>query len=193
MDFDMNKMVAVKNRSAGLVVYKIPEHNIRREFNMGETKQIPYQELVWLSYQPGGRNLMQNMLQIGEIEVTQSLNVRTEPEYFMSEADVVTLLQSGSLDEFLDALDFAPEGVIQLIKDLSVSLPLYDMQKREAILKATGFNVTAAIENAKPEEGEEKVEAQAATRRVQKTSVTQDAPARRTEAKYKVVAPATVE
>ena len=61
---DMKKIMKVTNRSAGKVVYRIPEHNIRREFQVGETKQITYEELVWLSYQPGGRMLMQNMLYI---------------------------------------------------------------------------------------------------------------------------------
>jgi len=63
------------------------------------------------------------------------------------------------------------------------------MQKREAILKVTGYNVTAAIENARPDEDEEEVEAPAATRRVQKPTVTPKAPARRTEGKDKIVAP----
>ena len=189
MEFDMKKQVRVTNRTAGWVVYQIPEHGILRQFSVNETKTVPYEELVWLSYQPGGKKIMQDMLLIQDMGALDSLNVHTEPEYFMTETDVVNLLQKGSLDELLDALDFAPEGIIQLIKDKAVSLPLYDMQKREAILKATGYNVTAAIENAKPDEDEEKVEAPAATRRVQKQAVTPEAPARRTEGKYKIVAP----
>ena len=193
MEFDMNKKVSVKNRSAGKVFYRIPEHNIRREFYVGEVKLIPYQELVWLSYQPGGRNLMQNMLQIQDPNATSELNVHTEPEYFMSEEDVIKLLKNGSLDALLDALDFAPDGVIQLIKDRAVSLPLYDMQKREAIQNKTGFNVTAAIENSTVDIDEEKVEAPAATRRVRSSTETPVAPARRTPAKYEVVTPETQE
>ena len=191
MSFNMQKLMNVKNRSAGIVIYKIPEHNIRREFNIGETKQITYEELVWLSYQPGGRVLMQNMLQIQDAETIENLNLNVEPEYYMSEEDVVNLLLNGSEDEFLDALDFAPAGVIEIIKDKAVSLPVHDMRKRAAILKATGFDVTAAIENSQPdEEDEAKVEAPAVTRRVQKNSETPDAPARRTDGqKYKVVAP----
>lgn len=185
---DMKKIMNVTNRSAGVVIYRIPEHNIRREFNMGETKQITYEELVWLSYQPGGRLLMQNMLLIQDAQAIADLNIHAEPEYYMSEEDVVALLQSGSLDALLDALDFAPKGVIEIIKDKAVSLPLYDMQKREAIMKATGFNVTAAIENSKPDDDEEKAEAPAATRRVQPAAETPVAPTRRTEEpKYKVV------
>lgn len=61
-------------------------------------------------------------------------------------------------------------------------MPIYDMRKRDAILNATGFDVTAAIENSKPDEDEVQVKAPAATRRVQKTSETPSAPTRRTEA-----------
>lgn len=184
-NFDMKKLVSVKNRSAGRVVYRIPEHNIRREFNPNETKQIPYEELVWLSYRAGGRNLMTNMLQIQEIKATQNLNIHTEPEYFMSEEDVVNMLLNGSVDELKDALDFAPKGVIQIIKDKAVELPIYDMRKRQAILEQTGFNVTAAIENNIPDEDEVQAEAPVTARRVQKTEP--DAPARRTESRYKII------
>ena len=189
---DMKKIMNVTNRSAGIVIYKIPEQNIRREFNVNETKQIPYEELVWLSYQPGGRTLMENMLLIKDQAAVENLNIHAEPEYYMSEADVINMLQNGTLDELLDALDFAPKGVIQIIKDQSVALPVYDMRKRAAILKATGFDVTAAIENAKPDEDEEPVETPApATRRVVKET---PAPERRTDGqRYKVVAPTTTE
>ena len=185
MSFDMKKVLKVKNRSAGLVVYKIPEHNIRREFRPNEVKQITYEELVWLSYQPGGRNLMQHMLQIQDAQTTKDLNIHVEPEYNMSEADIITMLTTGSLDELLDALDFAPKGVIEIIKHQAVKLPVYDVQKRDAILKATGFDVTAAIANSQPDP-EDVVEEPAtpARRRVQPEA---QAPARRTESKYKII------
>lgn len=176
---DMNKIMNVTNRSAGLVIYHIPEHNIRREFQVGETKQVTYQELVWLSYRPGGRTLMQNMLLIQDSEAVKDLNIHEEPEYKMTESDIVEMLLHGSLDQLLDALDFAPKGVIEIIQDKAVTLPLQDMSKREAIQKATGFNVTAAIENSKADEEEEQVEAPTATRRVRVNAETQEAPARR--------------
>ena len=187
-NFDMNKLVKVTNRCGGKAIYKIPEHGIRREFNMGESKMVPYQELVWLSYQPGGRNMMTNTFLIEEVKATKELNIHTEPECFMTEADVVKMLQEGSVEELMDALDFAPSGVIQIIKDQAVTLPLYDMRKREAILKMTGFDVTSAIANNAPDE-DDVVEAPAATRRVQKSvpSDTPEAPARRTESRYKVI------
>ena len=142
-------MYNVKNRSSSVVVYRIPETNLRREFQPGETKKIPFGELEKLTYQPGGRELIANFLQIMEEEVTQDLNIHREPEYNMSEAQVRDLILNGSLDAFLDALDFAPIGVIDLIKSLSVSLPITDFKKREALLKKTGFDVDKAIANDK--------------------------------------------
>ena len=140
-------MFNVKNRSTSVVVYRIPESNLRREWAPGEVKRIPFGELEKLTYQPGGRELIANFLQIMENEVTDDLNVHREPEYNMSEEQVRDLILNGSIDAFLDALDFAPLGVIDLIKTMSVQLPITDMAKREALKTKTGFDVDKAIEN----------------------------------------------
>ena len=141
----------VKNRSAGVVLYTIPEDKVRRRFTPGETKRISYEELLHLSYQPGGRELMANFLQIQSAGVPASLGIKTEPEYYMSENQIVDLLKHGTLDQFLDCLDFAPEGVIELIKQFAVTLPLDNYEKRQALKEKLGFNVDAAIANAGPE------------------------------------------
>ena len=67
-------------------------------------------------------------------------------EYHYSEEDVKQLMQTGSLDQFLDCLDFAPQVIKEMIKTLAVELPLNDVQKREAIKEKLGFDVTKAIE-----------------------------------------------
>lgn len=179
---DEKKIMIVKNRSASIVVYRIPEKNIRREFAPGEAKKIPYSELVDLSFQAGGRALMENFLQISSEDAIQDLNLHTEPEYHMSEQQIIDLLKNGSLDAFLDCLDFAPVGVMDLVKKYAIALPLNDSAKREALKKKTGFDVSKALEmNADDEAGE--VKAPTATRRVQLESTS----SRRTEGKYKVV------
>ena len=147
-----NKICLVKNRSAGMVVYKIPEEGVRREFQPGETKKIAFTELEKLTYQPGGRTLIANFLQITDEKVTSDLNVHIEAEYYMSEEQVAELILNGELDVFLDALDYAPIGVIDLIKKYAISLPMNDLQKRDALLKKTGFDVTRALENLRNEQ-----------------------------------------
>ena len=167
---EQNTMYNVKNKSSSVVVYKIPETNLRREFAPGETKRVPFGELEKLTYQEGGRELLENFLQILEEEVTTDLNVKREIEYNMSEAEVAELLRTGSLDAFLDALDFAPIGVIDLIKSLAVQLPLTDIDKRKALKQKTGFDVDKALIHIEEEKAEEKAPAAAPTasgRRVQ--------------------------
>lgn len=181
-------MYNVKNRSSSVVVYRIPETNLRREFQPGETKKIPFGELEKLTYQPGGHTLLEEFLQIVDEAVTDNLNVHREVEYDMSETQIRDLLTHGSLDAFLDALDFAPIGVIDLIKTMSVSLPLEDYNKRKALLEKTGFDVDKAVANLQAEKAEEKTtatESAAPTERRVKPAVQTG---RRTAPNYKVVA-----
>lgn len=184
----MSDFCNVKNRSASTVVYNIPEDGIRRSFAPGETKKISYQELEKLTYQAGGMNILTRFLQVQSDDVIKSFNMKVEPEYYMSEKDVAALITTGSLDAFLDALDFAPTGIIDLIKKFSVSIPLVDVNKREALKKKTGFDVEAALRNIRAEqEDDEKrsIDDEAAPKR----RVQPEAPAsRRTAPKYNVVA-----
>lgn len=151
----MNKMYTIKNRSASNVVYRIPEDGIRREFAPGEVKKVSQEELVKLSYQPGGRELVQNFLQLTSVEAIQDVGIHAEPEYHMSEAEVIELIKTGSLDAFLDCLDFAPVGVIDLVKKYSVSIPLSDYSKRQALKLKTGFDVDAALRHMQDDPEEE--------------------------------------
>ena len=185
---DMNKLFKVKNRSASEVVYSIPEDGIRRPFAPGEVKRISYEELQKLSYQPGGREIMTNFLQIESEEVTSELNIKREVEYDMSEEQIIELLRSGSLDAFLDALDFAPTGVIDLIKTFAVQLPLNDVEKCNALKEKTGFDVMTAIKNDIADKTIEEA-APVAERRVKPVATEEKAPARRTTNQYKVVTP----
>ena len=186
---ESSKILKVKNRSASLAVYSIPEINIRREFAPGETKNITYGELEKLSYQPGGRAIMQNFLQIIDPEATGDLGINREPEYDLSEQQIVDLMTKGSLDAFLDCLDFAPVGVIDLIKKFSVSLPLNDIDKRDALKKKTGFDVTVALTNMQKER--EDMETPAVENKERRVKAEPSPEGRRTTPKYNVVQPTT--
>jgi len=101
----------------------------------------------------------------------------------MSEAQILDLLKNGSQEAFLDCLDYAPEGVIQLIKQFAVTLPLDNYEKRVALKAKTGFDVDAAIANGK--ELDSKIEET-------KKEATEAPPAgRRTNVNYKVITPVT--
>lgn len=185
-----NTKYNVKNRSSSVVVYRIPESNLRREFAPGETKPIPFEELEKLTYQEGGRELLENFLQIMDEIPTQELNINREVEYDMSEMDIQKLLLSDPLDNFLDALDFAPIGVIDLIKSMAVALPLTDIDKRRALKDKTGFDVDAALHHLEEERAEENAPAAAPAATGRRVKTETAAPAqtgRRTTTKYNVV------
>lgn len=144
---DQNKMVKIINKFNGVVGYNVPELGVNRTFYPKESKNIAFNELEKLSYLPGGESILRNYLEITDEDVIMELfNKELEPEYHYTEDDVKTLLTTGTLDQFLDCLDFAPNVIIDMIKDMAVNLPLNDVTKREAIKEKTGFDVTKAIE-----------------------------------------------
>lgn len=186
---DRNKIYNVKNRSSSMVVYSIPEDGVRREFAPGETKRVTFGELEKLTYQSGGRVILNSYLQVTDADVQDELNIHVEPEYFMNEQQIIDLLKNGSLDAFLDCLDFAPTGVIDLVKDLSTKLPLTDYEKRKALKDKIGFDIDKAIANIeaeKADDGEGAFHEVGKQRRVQPAE-TAAQPARRTNSKYKIV------
>ena len=186
---DKNLEVFVTNRGRGGVGYSIPEMNgLRRSFQPGETKRVTFEELEKLSWVPGGRYILENELVIDNPDVIDYLLGGVEPEYFYSEDEVKELLINGTLDQLRDCLDFAPQGVIQLVKELAVSLPCNDVRKRDIILDKTGFDVTNILRMMQEDEEEEEktaaVEQSSGRRAAPVTADKAAAPAERRTSKY---------
>lgn len=188
---DKNTIIKVTNRSNGSTGYTIPDlGNLHRSFQSGETKELTMEELRKLSYIPGGMFLLKNNLVLDNPEAIAELLNEVEPEYYYTEEDIKNLLTTGTLAQFEDCLDFAPEGTINLVKKLSVELELNDVSKRKALLEKTGFNVTTAIEANQMDE--EEVVTETKTRRaaaITKTPITTTSGRRSAPvaSKYKVV------
>lgn len=143
---DKETKIKVVNKYGGTVGYDVPDLKIHRNFYPGESKDITFEELEQLSYAPGGYEILTNYLEIKSPEAIQLIfRTAPEPEYYYSREDIITLMTSGTLDQFLDCLDFAPESVLEMIKDMAVELPLNDVRKRTAILDKLGFDVDQAI------------------------------------------------
>ena len=155
---DKDTMISVVNKYGGIVGYTVHDLGIHRNFYPNETKQIRFEELEKLSYEPGGATILKDFLEIKNDEaISLILNQEMEPEYHYTINDIKEVMLNGTLDQFLDCLDFAPKAVQDQIKDLAVQLPLNDMAKREAINDKLGFDVTMAltIKNTKLDGGEE--------------------------------------
>lgn len=166
--------VEVFNKSAGVVMYKIPNSpagNVRT-FSAHQKQTVSVQELNDLCQHPGGQELFYNYLYINDPEVVRSiLQLEPEPEYWLTEDQIPTWMDTCSLDEFIDALNFAPKGTRDIIKKLSVERKLNDNNKRQAIKDILGYDVSAAIEAAEPDEDEVVAPAATTTRRASATSI----------------------
>lgn len=137
----------VKNRSASVVGYSVPDLHVRRRFLPNEVKDIDVEELRQLLYQSGGRELLTNYLQVAKEDVEKLDMGEQEKEYYFSNEEIIALIKTGSIEEFLDMLDFAPDGVINLVKEYAISLPMTDLQKIKALREKTGFDATKIMEN----------------------------------------------
>ena len=162
-------LVKVVNKYNGTVGYDVPDLKVHRNFYPGESKDITFDELEKLSFAPGGSVILSDFLEVIDKEAVAALFGRDpEPEYYYTKEDIKKVMTTGTLDQFLDCLDFAPEAVKDTIKSMAVDLPLNDMSKRQAILDKLGFDVTKAIEikNTKYDgETEETIETKASGRR----------------------------
>ena len=155
-----DKLIRVVNKFNGSVGYDIPDEKIHRDFYPNAYKDITFDELEKLSFAPGGTVILKEYLEITDKEAAAILLGEQEPEYHYTKDDIKKLMLTGTLDQFLDCLDFAPEVIKDMIKSMAVDLPLNDMAKRQAILDKMGFDVTKAIEikNTKYDGETEKVE-----------------------------------
>ena len=143
--------ISVINRNSGFAGYPVPDSNnsLWRKFAPGETKKIEAEELRKLMFIPGGDVMLKDYLVILNQELVEELLGEVEPEYFYTAKEIESLLKNGTLDQLDDCLTFAPDGVIEMIKTIAVSIKLNDMEKRELIYKKTGYNVHNVITNNK--------------------------------------------
>ena len=188
------KMIKVRNRNAGGTGYFFETNGGgqgRRYFEPNEEKIISLDELKQLSYTRGGEYILKNCLVINDKSALEALDLEVEPEYFYDEAAVKEILISGSYDLLEDTLNFAPAGVIDMIKKFAVELEIPDVNKRKMISEKTGLNIDNAIRvnQIMAEESTEEEKSEAPKRKTTPVEVKSDAPQRKTTPsdKYKVV------
>lgn len=143
----------VINRSDGNVVYSLPELNIRRVFVPGESKDLSEQELNALWQIDGGASLLRNELMVQDEEWVKKMMPYAPIEYFWLVSDVDKCILEDSLELFKETLEYAPTGVIDLIKARAWQLPMTDLNKMDALKQKTGFDTLKAIEVMKKPEG----------------------------------------
>lgn len=141
-----NTLVPVRNLTNHRVGYKVEELNVRRIFQAGEIKKIPVDEIRKLNYNPGGRNLLLGFLAVDNKDMRQELGIEEDAiEFDWTLKDIDDVLLNKPLDVLLDALDFGPDGIKEMLIDRSVDLEIPDAAKRKAIREKTGADVDNKI------------------------------------------------
>lgn len=175
----MKDTCTVINKSAGRVVYNIPQYGRVTYAPHEKRRNVKVEELEKLMQQPGGKRLFYNYLYVDDKEIVRYLiNGKEAPEYWLTEEKIPEWMNTCSLPEFQDALDFAPDGTKDLIKKVAVETKLNDYSKRQAIKEQLGYDVTLAIENS-GEETENHAAAPSKRRVAISDDSTEEAPHRR--------------
>ena len=132
------KRVKVVNRTSGSLAYKIDTLRVTRHWRKpGDYLNISIAELLELKTVRGGQSLLENYVIIEDKEALSVLfpDQELEPEYNYGLKEIEFLLYEADTEQLLDALDFAPKGVLDLIKAKSAEKLPNTTAKIEAINK----------------------------------------------------------
>lgn len=148
--------------------------------------KVKASELRELFYQRGGQELLHDYIRVGNKALAQEFGVDVDntPEYNWGRKDVIDALNNPNIDILLDALDFAPDGIKQLIADVAVEIEVADVNKRKAISDKLGIDVDAMItnKNLATQEAEEKEEKPTRRRAAAKKTTTSTRRVKKTDA-----------
>ena len=166
--------------------YIVDLTGVRRILPPHASFKVKASELRELFYQRGGQELLHNYIRVGNKALAQEFGVDVDntPEYNWGRKDVVDALNNPNVDVLFDALDFAPDGIKQLIADVAVETEVADVNKRKAISDKLGIDVDAMIKNKHlaAQEVEEKEEKPAHRRTAAKKTTTSTRRVKKTDA-----------
>ena len=147
-------LIPVRNMVDHKVVYVIPELNRRVVFEPFQEKKVPASELRALNYSTGGEVLLHNYLCVLNKDLRTEFNIPSDQvEYDWKIEDIHRVLEdlSTPIEALEDALDFAPDGIRELIVDSAVKWKIPDSNRRK-VSRMTGVNVDKMIEFAEATE-----------------------------------------
>lgn len=145
-----NTKIAVQNLTNNDVVYIDDNGGVARRmvFHAQQTILVEKEVIERMQYDTGGAVLLKDFLSVKDEDMRADIGIPEDQiEYNWTKEDVKNLLTSGEEDALRDALDFAPQGIIDMIIDMAVAMPLNDRNKVEIIAEATGRNIEMMINN----------------------------------------------
>ena len=141
------EIVPVKNLMSYQVGYRTL-NGVSRHFAPHQVINITAGELRELTYERGGLILLQNYLQVGNKKLAQEFGISDDMvEYNWTEKNIIDTLTTSDIDILLDALDFAPDGIVEELKNKAIELEISDNNRINAINKRLGVDISQIIKN----------------------------------------------
>ena len=124
----MNKLtddtlVSVRNMVNHKVVYVLPDWNRKVVFEPFQERKIPAGELRALHYTTGGYNLLHDYLCVESADLRVEFEIpedQIEYDWKLDDIKYLLLDNNALIESLQDALDFAPEGIREMIIDYAV-------------------------------------------------------------------------
>lgn len=142
-------LVPVRNLVNHKVVYTIPDQNRRIVFEPFQERKISAGELRALHYTAGGETLLHEYLCVMNKDLREEFNIpsdQIEYDWTLNDIKYILLDNKASIEALQDALDFAPEGIREMIIDYAVTLKIPDTNRRKVISQMTGIDINKQIE-----------------------------------------------
>lgn len=161
-------LIPVRNMVNHKVIYVIPEEHRRVVFEAFQQRNIRAGELRALNYTTGGSILLKNYLCVKSNDLREEFNIPSDQvEYDWTLEDIKRVLTdlSSPIEELEDALDFAPDGIREMIVDYAVTWKIPDANRRRTVSRMAGVNIDKMIEMTEALEADSNEESEQTVRR----------------------------
>lgn len=165
--------VKVWSTSIGEVVYALQDPKVHRSWKPGEVKILTFHEVYQLANSSGGMPLLANHLQIRDPKVRKALQLPMEPEYLYTDEDARKLVNTGSEEEILDAIEFGPRSLAAAIRYYAI-LDIDSLEKMKFFNNLFRMNIQQIRDNLKDEGNEPNLEETGSKRRVKKDPIKEE-------------------
>lgn len=176
-------IVEITNLLDCVCVYVVEMTGVRRSLPPHASFKVKAEELRQLNYQRGGQELLQNYLRVENEDLAQEFGIDVEntPEYNWGRVEVEAALNDPDINILLDALEFAPAGIKQLIADVAVETEIADVNRRKAISEWLKVDIDSMIKNKHAYDDEDAAEPAPKSTRRRATAKTTTTKTRRTK------------
>ena len=135
MTVSSSTMVSVTNMTEHKITLVDKNTRTRYAFGPQQSKSLSAGEIRSLAYVPGILTMFfDGKLRLGNDKLAVEFNIPVDvPEYAYTIEDIDNILLNEDIEVLLDTLDFAPEGIIELVKSRAVALKIPSLEKRKVI------------------------------------------------------------